>query len=92
MSSQMYTDLIVGELLGASVKEGESTIFNFPFIGTLSNGSVIVDAISTAIPLSEFKYLVDYKTDVKPQYRNGDRLVIVPANDGNQLVIFGRLG
>lgn len=90
MSSQMYTDLIVGELLGASVKEGESTIFNFPFVGTLSGNSVNVDAVGS-IPLSEFRFSVDDRTETKPQYKNGDRLFIIPANDGNQLVVVGRL-
>lgn len=91
MSSQMYTELIVGELLGASTEEGESTIFNFPFVGTLTGGAVVVDALSASIPFTEFHFLVDDKTSAKPQYQNGDRLFIVPANDGNQLVIIGRL-
>lgn len=91
MSSQMYTDLIVQELLGAAGQEGESTVFRFPVVGTLSGDSVIVDALPTPIPYSEFQLLVDDRTDTKPQYQNGDRLFIVPANDGNQLVIIGRL-
>lgn len=91
MSSQMYTDLIVDKLIGASTEGSESTIFNFPFVGTLSGGSVVVDALSDPIPLSEFRLLVDDRKETKPQYQNGDRLFIVPANDGNQLVIIGRL-
>ena len=91
MSSQMYTDLIVNEILGAAKNDGKSTVFNFPIVGTLSGGSVIVDALPTPIPFSDFQLLVDDKAETKPLYKNGDRLFIVPANDGNQLVIIGRL-
>lgn len=91
MSSQMYADLIVDQLLSASSKEGEPTIFTFPFVGTLSGGSVSVDAIPEPIPYSEFNLLVDDRSNSVPQYKNGDRLLVVPANDGNQLVIIGRL-
>lgn len=91
MSSQMYTDLIVKELIGAAKKEGESTVFKLPIVGTLSGSSVIVDALPEPIPYSEFQFLVDDRTEIKPQYKNGDRLFIVPANDGKQLVITGRL-
>lgn len=91
MSSQMYTDLIVQELVGAAEKAGDSTVLNFPVVGTLSGNSVIVDALPTPIPYSDFQLLVDDRTEIKPQYKSGDRLFIVPANDGNQLVIIGRL-
>lgn len=91
MSSQMYTDLIVQELLGAAGKAMESTVFRFPVVGTLSGGSVLIDALPTPIPYSEFHLVVDNQTEMKPQYKDGDRLFIVPANDGNQFVIVGRL-
>lgn len=91
MSSQMYADLIIQELLSATEKAGESTIFKLPIVGTLSGNTVIVDALPEPIPYSEFQFVVDDKTETKPQYKNGDRLFIVPSNDGNQLVITGRL-
>lgn len=91
MSSQMYTDLIVQELVGAAEKNSKSSVFKLPFIGTLSGSSVIVDALPTPIPYADFQHSVDEKTVVKPTYKNGDRLFIVPTNDGKQLVITGRL-
>lgn len=91
MSSQMYADLIVQKLIGAAGEAGGSTIFNFPFVGTLSGGQVMVDALPTPIPFTDFELMVDERTDIRPTYKDGDRLFIVPANDGKQLVIIGRL-
>ena len=91
MSSQMYTDLIVEKLMGAAGRAGESTVFKLPLVGTLSGDSVIVDPFPEPIQYSDFQLLVDDRTETKPQYQNGDRLFIIPANDGNQLVIIGRL-
>lgn len=89
MSSQMYADLIVREL--ARVNGANSGGFNYPLVGTLQGNDVLVDALSVPIPLSEFEILVDAQTTDPPVYTNGDRLFIVPANDGKQLVIIGRL-
>lgn len=88
MSIQMYADLIVKEL---SSNSSQSTGFNFALVGTLNGSNVQIDALPEPIPLSEFELLVDDKTETQPVYRDGDRLFIVPANDGQQLVIVGRL-
>lgn len=90
MASQMYVDLIVSELFNNDSKTNADG-FNFPFVGTLNGGNVQIDALPTPIPLTEFELLVDSKTEVPPTYKNGDRLVILPANDGKQFVIIGRL-
>ncbi|KYG90346.1 hypothetical protein A0U40_18455 [[Bacillus] sp. KCTC 13219] len=89
MSSQMYADLIVKELTRG--KGAETGGFKYPLVGTLIGDSVQVDALSVPIPLSEFDLLVDERTTIAPAYTNGDRLFIIPANDGKQLVIAGRL-
>lgn len=88
MSVQMYADLIVKEL---SANPSQSAGFNFALIGTLDGSNVQIDALPEPIPLSEFELLVDDKIETQPVYKSGDRLFIVPANDGQQLVIVGRL-
>lgn len=87
-SAQMYVDLIVGSLKD---EESQSTGFNHALVGTLSGSNVHIDAVSEPIPLDEFDFLVDDAKNAKPNYKNGDRLFIIPANDGNQLVVVGRL-
>ena len=89
MSIQMYTDLIVKDLTKSSALE--PTAFSFALVGTLSGTDVQIDALPTPVPLSEFDFLVDDTSSAQPVYKNGDRLFIVPANDGKQLVIVGRL-
>lgn len=91
MSSQMFVDLMVQSLMGEAKKEGEANPFQFPFIGTLAGGIVMIDAIPEPVPLSNFLFLVDDKTTSKPVYEDGDRLLVIPINDGGHWVIVGRL-
>ena len=91
MSTQMYGDLIIQELTKNAKEKGESITFSSPVVGTLSGGSVRIDAFPEPVPYSDFSFLTDDKTTVKPTYTSGDRLFIIPANDGKQLVIVGRL-
>lgn len=91
MGSQMYIDLMVAELMSESKKEGQVDAFRFPMLGTLAGGTVLIDSIPQPVPLSQFQFLVDDRTTIKPQYTSGDRLLIVPIGDGGHWVIVGRL-
>lgn len=88
MSVQMYADLIVSELTAAGSTENG---FKYALVGTLNGSNVQIDALSTPIPLNEFDFLVSASQNTRPIYKNGDRLFIVPANDGQKLVVVGRL-
>lgn len=91
MSTQMYVDLMMKDILDSAGKKSEVNVFRFPFIGTLAGGTVLVDSIPEPIPLSKFQYLVDYRTTTKPNYTSGDRLMVVPVGDGGHWIIIGRL-
>lgn len=91
MSSQMYIDLSVQALMKAAGTAGESVTFTQPVIGTFDGSSVSIDAFPEPVPYSDFSFQIDDKTTTRPSYQSGDRLVIVPVNDGKQLVITGRL-
>lgn len=91
MSTQMYADLIVEQLSKAAVAKNQPVTFSSPVVGTFSGSTVNIDAFPEPVPYSDFALLTDDKSSTKPSYKNGDRLVILPANDGKQLIIIGRL-
>lgn len=76
---------------GDGTKKGTQQLKSGVILGTLNGPNVNIDGFSVPIPFSEFEHCDVPPSTTIPTYDDGDRLVILLANDGNQYIIVGRL-
>ena len=97
MDNQDSLETTLADLLSRT-KEDASRLDVSPSLGTIQGSSVLIDSVQLTIPLSDVGILMHWQYTYtqspsfeKPNYKNGDRVLLVPTTDSHYVIV-GKVG